>query len=194
MEQIFYYLIEKLIFFENISLCEDSCSYEGYDYKNKKVKCECNIKKEIDINQFEINEKTFFSSFELDKLSNIKVFKCFKLFFSKKGQTNNKGSYIFIVVIIFSIILSIVFYINQIKKIAGILRKAMNSNYIKKNRKNNSPPFKKTIKNKKNISKKIINDINITKTTQKKNSTKEKLITSNEKRFKRASLNHKFNQ
>ena len=181
----------KIDFFENISLCEDSCSYEGYDYIIKKVKCECNIKKEIDINQFEIKEKTFFSSFKLDKLSNIKVFKCFKLVFSKKGQTNNKGSYIFIVVIIFSIILSIVFYINQIKKIAGILRKAINSNYIKKNRKNNSPPSKKTIKNKKNISKKIINDINITTTTQKKNSTKDKLITSNEKRFKRASLNQR---
>ena len=187
MEQIFYYLIEKLIFFENISLCEDSCSYEGYDYKNKKVKCECNIKKEIDINQFEINEKTFFSSFELDKLSNIKIIKCFKLVFSKKGQINNKGSYFFIVVIAFYIVLSIVFYINQIKKIAGILRKAMNSNYIKKNRNDNSPPLKKTIKNKK----KIINDINITKTTQRRKSVNDKLITNNEKRYKRASINHR---
>ena len=66
-------------YYENISLCEGSCIYSKYDYITYRVKCECQVKKELKINN-EIDEDNFLQKFvDLDNFSNIKVLKCFKL-------------------------------------------------------------------------------------------------------------------
>ena len=140
----------KIDYFENISLCEDSCTYMGYDYTIEKAECECNIKSSIDLSEDKVvsKETNFFSNFDLSSFSNIKILKCYKLVFSKKGQKNNKGSYIFIGVIIIFIILSLVFIINKLTNIAKILRKALGSNYSKISGPFPSSPSKKENKKK----------------------------------------------
>ena len=113
----------KNYYFENISLCENSCTYSNYDYINQMVKCECKVKRDIEVKD-KINSKIFFSNFlELDKFSNIKLLKCYILVFSKKGQTNNIGSYIFLVILFAIVILGIIYRIDQVKIIVRILRK-----------------------------------------------------------------------
>ena len=119
----------KSDFFENISLCEDICTYNGYDFRIGKAECKCPIKNSIDlsINKVASQEKNFFANFDLTSLSNIKILKCYNLVFSKLGQNNNIGSCIFIIIIIIFIILSLIFIINKLSSIANILRNALNN-------------------------------------------------------------------
>ena len=64
--------------------------------------------------------------FDIKKLSNFEIIKCYKLIFSKIGQIGNYGSLILIVMIIVFIVLVIYFYINEKYSISNILRKALN--------------------------------------------------------------------
>ena len=140
----------KSDYFENITLCEDGCTYDRYDYSFEKVKCECDVKEEFEISQEEINnnisvEKQFFSSFGLDSFSNLKVIKCFSLVFSKLGQKNNKGSIIFICVILIVVVLFITFHVNQVTNIGRILRMVIDDNFpqLPEKNKHSSPNIKK---------------------------------------------------
>ena len=97
----------------NLSLCESSCTYNGYDATTKKAKCECNVKTSIsDITNVKIDKDKFFDSFlDLKSLINISIMKCFKLLFSKKGYLNNIGNYILLPIIAYNILSSFLFYI-----------------------------------------------------------------------------------
>ena len=168
----------KSDFFENISLCEDSCTYNGFDYTIEKAKCECSIKGSIDLSENKIvsKETNFFSNLDLSSFSNFKILKCYKLVFSKLGQKNNKGSYIFISIILIFIILSLVFIINKLTNIAKILRKALdNNNYSKISGCFPSSPSKKkntkshNFKNKKRNKRKSIGSNNVISLNSKTN-------------------------
>ena len=119
----------KSDFFENISLCEDICTYNGYDYTIEKAKCECSIKGSIDLNINKVvsKEANILSNFDLSSFSNIKILKCYKLVFSKLGQKNNIGSYIFIIIILIFITLSLIYIINKLSNIATIIRKSLHN-------------------------------------------------------------------
>jgi len=115
-------------FYENVSLCEDDCNYKGYDLNTKRVQCQCPVKEEIKMEQ-STKKNLFDNLFNGDGFSNIKVLKCYKLVFSQKGQKNNKGSIIFICVIIILIISCIIYAINQEKYIVRNIRKINNEKY-----------------------------------------------------------------
>lgn len=105
----------RINYYKNKTFCEEGCVYIEYDYTNRKVHCQCGVKTEIDNN---IDNIKFYGNlilnnfFKLDRFSNVKILKCFKLVFSKIGQKTNFGSYIFIVIIIIFIVLMILFYLN----------------------------------------------------------------------------------
>ena len=131
-------------FYENVSLCENDCNYKGYDLNTKRVQCECPVKEEIKVEESTKNN-LFGNLFSGDGFSNIKVLKCYKLVFSKKGQKNNKGSIIFLCVILILFISCIIYAINQEKYIASNIRKINNEKY--KNNLNNNK-----LKKQKNLS------------------------------------------
>ena len=100
-------------YYPNISLCNENCNYEGIDYDNLIVKCNCETK-----NKKTLKESTFDHDIKLnvnnvknvfkDNLfnSNIQVVKCTKLIFNKKYIFKNYGfwiisSFIFIEIILF---------------------------------------------------------------------------------------------
>ena len=95
----------------NISFCQSGCNFISYDYTNKKSICECGIQKEEIItnsSKISFNTNEFVDNFyKTIKNSNFLVMKCYKLVFSLKGLSNNKGSYIIFslefIFIIFSI-------------------------------------------------------------------------------------------
>ena len=102
-------------YYKNYTFCEEGCVYIEYDYVNRKVHCQCVVKTEIDN---KIDNIKFYGNmllnnfFKLDRFSNVKILKCFKLVFSKIGQKKNFGSYTLIIIIIIFIVLMILFYIN----------------------------------------------------------------------------------
>ena len=96
----------------NMSLCENGCSYNGYDEKTKKVSCVCEPKSKdflisdiIDDETLLANNLTYYNS-----SSNIMTMKCIYTVFSKEGLKSNYANYILAFVLILFIILIILFY------------------------------------------------------------------------------------
>ena len=153
----------RLDYYKNISFCEEGCTYKSYNYTCKKVQCECQINNEIDT---DIDNIKFYSSlflatfFEIEDFSNIKVLRCFKLVFSKIGQTKNIGSYIFIILNVIYIILIILFCIKGKKQLFNIINTVIRNKTIKMPIKKKNESIKKS---KKKSSKNNKNNIIINK-------------------------------
>jgi hypothetical protein len=90
----------------NLSLCENDCTFNGYDSDTKKAKCECFTKVEINyISDIISDENILSNNFNVSENSktNLGAMKCVSLLFSKNGLIKNIGSYIiFFVLVLFS--------------------------------------------------------------------------------------------
>ena len=167
----------------NLSLCENKCTYVKYDKNTKQSQCDCYIKNEIDL-IYDIIENpnklsNNFSSEESSSInSNILSLKCTKELFSKNGLKNNISSYI--LSIIFLLFLSsIVLFLKcgyplleeKIRNIIKIISKNSEINkQTKRAQKKSLPQTKRTRKNFRknhppirNINFKIINNLNVNK-------------------------------
>jgi hypothetical protein len=79
--------------YKNYSLCEDGCTYNGLDYDNKMISCDCKVQDEININESSY-QLTQFDKIKID--SNFALIKCYNLVFSSKGKSKNIGFWIFL--------------------------------------------------------------------------------------------------
>ena len=201
----------------NMSLCENNCEYQGYNFTSKRVACECLIKKifpslsEITLNKEQLVQKFF----DFKKTMNICIIKCYKKVFCKEGIITNIGSYILLTIIISNIILAVAFkfkgYIllkNKINKIMTNLEQKKNKKNVKNNviNQNNilnshqklkqSNNLKNKIKTKRDSKKNILikneNNNPPTKTKKYKNSRKNKI--SKSERYKNSLSNSKLRQ
>ena len=140
----------------NLSLCENNCTFKGYDSDTNKALCECEIK--IDINTiYEMLSEgnilsNYFNSTDSSSL-NIGTMKCISLLFSKNGLLKNLGSYILIFTILLFIISIVIFYKCGYQIIQNKINDILD---LKIKYKNNTDIFelKKKIYNKKNNIKK----------------------------------------
>ena len=96
----------------NLSLCENNCSFNGYDSDSKKALCECETKIEINLISEIIKEENILSnSFNSSTNStNLGAMKCVSLLFSKDGLLSNIGSYFLLFTLLFFIVSTIIFY------------------------------------------------------------------------------------
>ena len=97
----------------NLSLCENNCSFIGYDRNTKKALCECDIKPEIGlISNIIKNEYVLANDFNTtdDTNSNIAAMKCVHTLFSKEGLLSNIGNYLLLFSLIFFAGSAIIFY------------------------------------------------------------------------------------
>ena len=120
---------------QNLSLCENNCTYKGYNFENKNVKCECQIKSEFKLSSdIRIESKTLLNNFiDIKKLSNIGVIKCYKLLFIDDGLIKNIGSYILLFIIFLTIIFSILFCIKGYKQLYNKINQIFKNKYLKNN-------------------------------------------------------------
>ena len=88
-------------YYQNISLCEENCTYDSFNKETYKVTCICGIKNKIESKKITNNINKLFSN------SNLKVLKCINLYFNYKNYIKNLGSLIFKICEIFLIILLI---------------------------------------------------------------------------------------
>ena len=143
----------KEYYSENYTFCEENCEYRNYDINNKMVKCECSVKTEENENIDEVikfDKNDLSSFFDFKTYANLEIIKCFRLVFSKKGQTLNYGSYTLIVIIAIFIGLFLKYCFIHNEKIKEIVNNAHYYNSITKN----VPPkkIKKKVNNKNNRS------------------------------------------
>ena len=97
----------------NLSICENNCTLEGYDSDTKKASCECETKSKINlISEIIQDEKILSNYFNTTEKSgsNIITMKCVNTLFTKEGLLTNIGSYI-LLFSIFLCILTTIFFI-----------------------------------------------------------------------------------
>ena len=161
---------------DNLSLCENNCTFSEYDKETKKVKCDCTIKSKEFIISEVINEEDILSSYNFTNNSsslNTFTMKCIYTLFSEEGLKKNIGNYVMIVNIFIFIILSILFYKVEFEFLLQKIHKISKDQNAKKTNNNKS---KNKIKNK-----------NKNKKPEGKNPTKKKsnrIITNNSKKIK----------
>ena len=113
----------KVYYDENNIFCEENCEYANYNITTQVVKCECPIKtQENEIIKFDKNDLG--SYFNIKTYTNFEIIRCYKLIFSKEGQTKNYGSYILLVIILLFIILLTKYYYTHNKALLEIIVKA----------------------------------------------------------------------
>lgn len=117
----------KKDYFQNISLCEDQCQFEGIETGTMNAICNCEIKTNMTEKEsgFQINELG--SEFKnIIKNSNLKVIRCYNLVFSKK-ILKNYGHWLMFLIIIAKNALLIWFMIIGTKPIQKVLYNILNS-------------------------------------------------------------------
>ena len=194
----------------NMSLCENICTYTGYDKNNKKALCECGIKyQEFILSDIEKQTDLLSNNLTMEdnSNSNLGTMKCYQTLFSKDGLLTNIGSYILLFIIIVHMISTILFYKcgyyileNKIKYIISKIKKKSklsNCSKFKKNEIHRSKSIKIKIKKKKANKKSKFKNSNPSKKVKKSNkyitSTQEKTDKRNNKLSKIKHKNKKFN-
>ena len=97
----------------NLSLCENNCTFNGYDSDMKKALCECETKIKINlISEIATEENILSNEFNTSNNSsiNVETMKCISLLFSKDGLLTNIGSYIMMFTLILFSFSIIIFY------------------------------------------------------------------------------------
>jgi surface protein len=97
----------------NLSLCENNCTFNGYDSDMKKALCECETKIKINlISEIATEENILSNKFNTSNNSsiNVETMKCISLLFSKDGLLTNIGSYIMLFTLILFSFSIVIFY------------------------------------------------------------------------------------
>ena len=115
----------KSDFFINETFCEDGCDIGPVNTNTNKVKCQCEIKNSINTDSNFSPKKLLDSFYKSNSFSNFKVIVCANLVFSLAGQKKNYGSYILLSIIFIFIIIMIISFITNEKKINNILNKIL---------------------------------------------------------------------
>ena len=110
-----------------MTLCEENCDLDNYNYETKIVKCSCDIKINIPLfDEIRFDKDKLLKNFiDIKNVINIKVLKCFREVFNDSLK-NNYGFFILIFIVVLFIICVIIFYAksynNIIKDISEIVR------------------------------------------------------------------------
>lgn len=113
----------KKYFYQNLSLCEEGCTYGGIDYNTERVNCTCTPKEEVttDVDERKFSFAEIGAEFQLViKNSNLLVIKCYLIVFSNKILINI-GNWILLVLFIAEVITFIFHCVIGDKMIAQII-------------------------------------------------------------------------
>ena len=96
----------------NLSLCEENCELNDYDYVYKKVKCSCEIKLKIPlIEEVKFDKEKLKNNFlDISNIANIKFLKCYRIAFKIKNLIPNIGFYLMNFIILLFLIILLLFY------------------------------------------------------------------------------------
>ena len=92
-------------------MCENICTYIGYNKDTKKALCECETKLKINtIEDIIIDENILLNDFQAkNNTLNLNTIKCINTLFSKNGLLKNIGSYLQLTNIVLFSIMSFLF-------------------------------------------------------------------------------------
>ena len=110
--------------YENYSMCEKNCEYNGINYSRYTISCKCEVKNTIS----STNEPLYFDQMVMFTLkdSNLAVIKCYELVFDFRNKLNNIGFCIFSCLFIIHISIYIYYFIYDITSIQRFIISEMN--------------------------------------------------------------------
>jgi hypothetical protein len=127
--------------YQNYSLCEENCVYIKIDTEAMRVKCQCQVKQNVIIDEkppifFKIVKNSFLDS-------NFGVIKCFHQVFSFTNKFRNCGFWVSLIIFGIHIPLFIIFFIYRLKSVKDFIYKEMQKhNYINKVHHHHPPKIK----------------------------------------------------
>ena len=181
------------LFYQNISLCEDGCSYVGINLDTYEVECSCELKNEIQKEHDEDNIKNLLDNplsnevFGVLTNSNIEVLKCIKKAFDKKLIFKNYGG-LMMVGLIFIQLISSIFIKIQMRKVQRFIYIFCSELKNPPRRKANMMKFQngnKNIVDNDITNNKVSKDIIINDVTPKENIEPKKIVNINNTKLKR---------
>ena len=130
---------KKDFYIENLTLCEEGCEYEDFDFETNKVKCQCETKLEVK-NEEEVKFEPNIiiqNFYKIEKYTNIRVFICYEAVFDLNKIKINSGSYILLSIALLFIIIMIINFFTFKNKIGNFVDKIINEyqNLVKNLRK-----------------------------------------------------------
>jgi hypothetical protein len=118
--------------YQNYSLCDNGCEYEGMDTEDLTVSCSCNVSYD-DTNDEDDDTADNIKEIILNLLqsSTFGVIKCYELVFSFTNKLSNIGFWVFLIIILAHIPLYVLFFIKGTKPIKQYIKGEMiKYNYI----------------------------------------------------------------
>ena len=176
----------------NLSLCEKDCEFTNYDYKTKKVLCQCFTKIKIPLlSEIVINKDRLLRNFiDIKSILNIDVLKCFKEAFDKKRLILNLGFIIMGIIILITLVLSILFKIKGYPNLKNKIYEIFNNKKQKEKEKENENENKKENKIE-NKNENVIIKNNIKNNPNKKGERKINLVLENDEKNSGSEKNSK---
>jgi len=175
----------------NMAICENNCTFIGYEENTKNAKCECEIKTEqLTFSEIDNQTDLFYYNFSNKNISsNMVTMKCVYTLFTKDGIASNIASYIFIFFSVIFVISGILFYKFGFHLFEEDIKEIIS--FKEENNKNNKDMNKnETVDinmNDKNINKKI-------KKIKKKKKKKEKNKRNNKRNIDQINFDNSNNQ
>ena len=133
---------------KNMSLCEASCIYKGYNSSSKQAMCDCSIKSNLDYSNSDNNQDNLINKIDSEKSSsNLDVTECFNLFSNSEQIKSNSGFYVTIILLIVYIIVFIIFCSKGRNNLENQIDKVIYKNFKKNKNKTNNINGKNKRKN-----------------------------------------------
>ena len=87
---------------KNRTVCQEDCTFIGYNYTTKKANCSCSVRQPSAFYENIIIDKNKLYKYFLDinSIANIDFLLCYKILFTKNGLLKKIGSYILILIIL----------------------------------------------------------------------------------------------
>jgi len=141
------------------AVCQDGCEFSDYDYNTKKAKYFCEVKESaLFFKDMKIDKKKLLDNFKnIKNIANLNILKCFRVLFSKKGISENVGSYILIAIILFHTIILFLFFIKKFDLLINKIKKIIFTLIIIKSKKEEKKNKEKEIESKEKKEKEIEN-------------------------------------
>ena len=138
----------------NLSICEEDCTFTEYDIDTKMASCSCPTKIKLPlISEIKIDKKKLASNFkDVKNIGNFNILKCIYLLFKADNILKNSSNYMALILLVLSLISKFVYCFRDKKKIKDYIK--INHNQINNNKDDKSKDTNKALvinKNKKKI-------------------------------------------
>ena len=109
--------------YQNVSVCDNGCTFESFDLNTSSVNCSCDVKEEV---EEDTESRTFSNSIASAFLdSNFGVVKCYNLVFSPKNKVKNVGFWLMTTLLVAQVPFLVLYIIKGLLPVLDFVQETM---------------------------------------------------------------------